>query len=197
LRRRAEDGAAWVTLRQGNVSRVDPECTFAPQLADLPRVAQSFPHLRDTAGRLAHQTFQERMVEALARRRDRRAVADRAAPDPTHLPAYAKVVLLKEFARPANLPGYRDAEAAGFGGNLLAHGPFETDKWGRPFVPPSRAEPKSGGGGASASAKGGGWQPASSSSAAPWAEAKGGGKAEWDRGPKLSAKATGDGWIED
>ena len=145
LRRREDDREAWNKLRETAMNFIDPECTFSPQLANLPRSALAFPHLRDTADRLEHQTFEERMEETLARRHDRHRMAQQAAPDLSHLPDYTKVAQLNEILHPARtLPSRFDADAAGYGGNPLAHGPFDTDMFGRPLAAPSRAEPKGG-----------------------------------------------------
>ena len=145
LRRREDDREAWNKLRETAMNFIDPECTFSPQLANLPRSARAFPHLRDTADRLEHQTFAERMEETLARRHDRHRMAQAAAPDTSQLPDYTKAAQLNEILHPARtFPSRFDADAAGYGGNLIAHGPFDTDMFGRPLAAPSRAEPKGG-----------------------------------------------------
>ena len=210
LQRREENWAAWVQVRRGAAIRIDPECTFEPALADLPRLSRGFPHLRATADRLEHQTFEERMEETLSRRAERRRVAEREfAPDLRHLPAYltkASVGFLSENKHPERLDGWLAAEEAGFGDNIIAHGPFEKDRWGRPLAPRGEAKALDDGPvGARSSwakergsplrdnglghVKGGLWGgPAEAKAVTPRRQLS----AKYDH-----PKASGDGWIED
>lgn len=147
--RREHDYAAMVRRAQGAASAIDPECTFEPKLVDLSRAAVAFPHLKATAERLAHQGFEERCEETVGRRVERKALAQQLhAPDLSHLPEYhplrkgSRGWLTEQLKRPTTMPGYFDAEDSGFGGNLLAHGPFDTDRFtGAPTRPDPRSDP--------------------------------------------------------
>jgi hypothetical protein len=75
-------------MQKENVIRLDPECTFEPQLADLEADALAFPHLREMSDRLKFQGFVERMANTLARRAENKYMSDLAAPDETQLPDY-------------------------------------------------------------------------------------------------------------
>ena len=119
--------------------------------------------------------------------------------------------------RPTTMPGYFDAEDAGFGANLLAHGPFDTDRFsGRPLVaghkhhaeakaPEARAEAKEGGrndGGGAAYSRGGRGGGGGGASNMWCAEAKGEGPSYRDHKhgggwAQQGTLAMGDGWIED
>ena len=79
-----------------------------------------------------NELLQVRMRRAAAKRaeRERGAITD-------HLPNYLKANegWLTDYKHPERMPGYYDAEEAGFGGNITAHGPFDKDSRGRPLEP--------------------------------------------------------------
>ena len=165
--------------------------------------------------------MQERIEETLARRTERKAfAASSAAPDLSSLPGYHALKsgntgwLTELTKRPHTMPGYFDAEDAGFGSNLLAHGPFDTDRFtGQPLVTTrdagfraeakveAKAEAKEGGrddgGGAHSRGGGGGnnlWCAEAKSEGRSYRDHKHGGG---DGRSHYNAQAMGDGWIED
>ena len=133
-RRRTEDRAREEKDRRRDITRVDPNCTFSPHL----NREAGFPHLTAIFDRLEGQDFEDRMEDDV---RARRAASKRAqrerGPITDQLPTYLKANegWLTDYKHPERMPGYYDAEEAGFGGNITAHGPFDKDSRGRPLEP--------------------------------------------------------------
>ena len=81
-----------------------------------------------------NEWLQVRMRRAAAKRAERER-----GPITDHLPNYLKANegWLSDYKHPDRMPGYYDAEEAGFGGNITAHGPFDKDNLGRPMQKPA------------------------------------------------------------
>ena len=132
-RRRKEEREKDEKERLFDVTRFDPECTFRPAL----NKDAKYDHLTGIFERLEGQGFEERMDDDV---RMRQAAARRAArergPIIDHLPNYLKANegWLSDYRHPDRMPGYYDAEEAGYGGSIIAHGPFDEDRHGRPLT---------------------------------------------------------------